>query len=142
MTHLIKVTNTGTTEISDYFDGLCYTFAPDKPINVPLNAMRHIFGVDFPDDEQVLKSISFRDEAFQSVSRRWGWNAHDKNVLAQNRKAFNALVFTPIIMRSVEIVASSNEMPEPREQKVAKEAKASKFKPRADEEGTSEEEVG
>lgn len=144
MSHIIKVTNKNNFDIRDYFDGIPYTFAEDTPINVPLDAMEHIFGVHFPADEAILKSHEWRQEAFLAVSRRWGWNSHDQDKLAANRKTFNNIIFTPIIMQQVELVAKANDMPEPREQKSV--SKGGKFKPRADAidtaEETSEEEVG
>jgi hypothetical protein len=141
MTHLIKVTNKNDYEIVDYFDGIPYVFATDKPVNVPIEAMRHIFGMEYPADEDVLKSHSFREEAFHAVSKRWGWNAHDLKTTAENRKKFNNILFTPIVLQQVELVAKTPEIAEPREQKPLP-AKGGKFKPRADEaEETSEEGV-
>lgn len=140
MTHLIKLTNNNSFEIVDYFDGIAYKFQPDVPVNVSLEAMQHIFGVDFPEDEAVLKSASFRDMVFAKVSRRWGWNSHDQAKLAANRKILNHIVFAPVIMQQVELVSKPADLAEPREQKPT--VKGGKFKPRADEaEETSEEEV-
>lgn len=140
MTHLIKVTNKNDFDIRDHFEGLPYNFVKDEPVNVPLEAMRHIFGVDFPADEATLKSHEFRDQAFDAVARRWGWNSHDKNDLAKNRKIFNNIIFVPILIQMVELVAKPAEIAEPREQKPV--AKGGKFKPRVDaEEETSEEGV-
>lgn len=117
MTHLIKVTNRGDIEIIEYFHGDAYKFLPDRPVNVPLEAMRHIFGVDFPADEEMLNSASFRDQVFASVSRRWGWGSHDKKLEAVNRKKLNDLKFTPVIMKMVELIAQEETLDEPREEK-------------------------
>lgn len=137
MTHLIKVINKNTFEIIDYFDGMPYKFSPDEAINVPLQAMRHIFGVDFPADQAVLDSFDFREEIFAVVARRWGWNAHNKLDLIKNRKAFNSIKFIPVVMQQVELVANSVEIAPARDQKKFQKAvkvEAPVHEPESDEE--------
>lgn len=131
MTHLIKVTNKNSFDITDYHDGLCYQFVSNEPINVPLEAMRHIFGVDFPADEDVLKSTAFRNEVFTTVARRWGWNSHDAEKIKSSRKQLDLIVFLPVVTKMVEMVADKSTMPVPRDQKPVNEARG-KFKKRVD----------
>lgn len=117
MTHIIKVTNNGADEIRDYFNGIPYVFACGEPVNVPLDAVEHIFGMEYPADEALMKTAAWRDQAFAAVSKRWGWNSHDKEKLAENRKAFNKLIFAPIEIKMVEVVAKNDVLATPREQK-------------------------
>lgn len=141
MTHIIKVTNKNSFEIRDYYQGYAYNFTPEEPVNVPLDAMKHIFGVDFPADDQLLKSRDFRDQIFTKVSRRWGWNAHDAKKLAENRRCLDNIAFTPVMMKEVEVVVdNSSALASARDPKPIR--KDAKFKSRADEAGdASEEEV-
>lgn len=141
---MIKVTNHNDFEITDYFEGLAYIFAAGMPVNVPLEVMKHIFGIDFPADEAVMKTRAFRDQLFNSVSRRWGWNSHDAEKLKKFRNQCDSISFQPIMTKMVEIVADKSELADPREQKPAAKAplKLGKYAPKSDEpEETSEEEV-
>ncbi len=137
MTYFIKVTNTNKFSVTDYFDGIPYKFAPNQPINVPPDAMRHMFGVEFPPDEAALKSEDFLDMVFEKVAKRWGWNVHDKEKVAEHRAALAKFLFLPIVMKQMEVVAD-NELLAPRENKKAKPTRLQNFKP---EEETSGEEV-
>lgn len=138
MTHLIKVTNTGSHEFADYYHGDSYKFLPDEPVNVPLDAMQHIFGVEFPADEVTLNSSAFRDLIFSRVATRWGWNSHIKAVLTENRKMLNQLKFTAVMMKMVELVAQEETLAPAREER--KPGKFSKSKPESITEPDSEEE--
>lgn len=145
MTHLIKVTNNNDFEITDYFNGRAYVFAPEEPVNMPFDAARHIFGIDFPEDEATLKSASFREELLNSVSRRWGWTSHEQEEKNRKRKIMNKFIFTPVITKMIELVPENNDLAPAREQPAVSKGKNGKFKPRADEpietEDSSEEEV-
>ncbi len=117
MPHLIKVTNHNDFTISEMYDGIPYVFAKDKPINVPLEAMAHIFGAEFPADQETLDSEEFKDQVFKFVSKRFGWNVHQifdnatnrwrmsGNVMAENREKFDNIEFLPVIFKMVEVKA-------------------------------------
>lgn len=144
MSHLIKVTNHNDFEVIDYFEGFAYRFLPGEPVNVPLDAMYHIFGVEFPEDVALMKTREWRDALFTSVSRRWGWNSHDAEKMTKFRHNCDRFGFLPVVTQMVEIVADKESMPEPREQKAPAKSpvKLGKYAPKADEpEETSEEEV-
>lgn len=142
MTHQIKVTNHNDFEIVDYFEGFAYRFTPKEPVNVPLDAMYHIFGVEFPADEAIFKTRAWRDALFNSVSKRWGWNSHDAEKIKTYRNYCDSIAFLPVVTKMVEMVADKAPMPEPREQKPIAKAKPGKYAPKVDEpEETSEEEV-
>lgn len=146
MTHLIKVTNNNDFEITDHFNGIAYVFTPEEPVNVPLDAMRHMFGVDFPADEETLKSVAFRDEVLSCVSRRWGWSSHEQEERNKKRKIINKFVFTPVVTKMIELVPENTDLAPAREQPaVSRSGKSGKFKARVDEvkepEEPSEEEV-
>jgi hypothetical protein len=141
MTHQIKVTNHNEFEITDYFEGFAYCFKKGEAITVPLDAMQHIFGVDFPADQAVFKTRAWRDVLFNSVSKRWGWNSHDAEKIKTYRNYCDSIAFLPVITQTVEIVADKASMPEPREQKSVTKAKPGKYAPQPEPEETSEEEV-
>lgn len=136
MTHLIKVTNHNNFTIKEYCEGEAYIFRKGDSVNVPIEAMKHIFGVDFPADDASCKTPEFLDRVFAGCARRFGWNSHKEDELAANRKKLDKIEFKPIVMNMVEMVATNEELAPPREQKPVTTAK-NKFKPLE----TEEEEV-
>lgn len=129
--HQIKVINNNPFEIVDYFDGIAYRFSPKKGVNLSLEAARHIFGVDFPEDAESCKEEGFRAEILLNLQRRWGWNSTKEESVQDARRKFAKIEFLPVMLKMVELVAQVDEPEEPREQKAAH--KKSSFKPRADE---------
>ncbi len=138
MSHLIKVTNYNAFTIKDYFEGIPYVFATDEPVNVPLDAMQHIFGMDFPADEAVLKSRVFRDELFNHCCKRFGWNSHDAEKIKGYKANLDNIKFVPVITKMIEVVADAG-IPEPREQKPVTKAKPGKYAPQTQEPEETEE---
>ena len=93
MTNMIKVTNGNDFTIIDHFEGLAYIFAPGKAVNVPIEVMHHIFGIEFPADEALMKTPAFRDQLFNSVAKRWGWNSHDEEKIKRFRNQCDLIAF-------------------------------------------------
>lgn len=113
--HQIKVINGTKTDFMDRFDGLAYKFpAEGKGTNLPLEAAEHIFGVQFPMDAEVCESEEFRNEIFRNLSRRWGWNIHEKNKLAVGIALFKKLSFVPVELKTVELAVKNEDLPLPR----------------------------
>lgn len=123
--HQIKIINGSKETIADRFDGLLYTFAPgEKGVNMPLEAAKHIFGVDFPMDATQCADEDFRAQIFTHLQRRWGWNspaskedrekgkAHDKMGVGQ--RIFSKLSFVPVEMKTVELAVKNHDLPLPR----------------------------
>lgn len=129
MPHLIKVTNHNDFTINEMYDGIPYVFAKDKPVTVPLEAMRHIFGANFPEDKSVLDSEEFRSSVYESVAKRFGWNVSQRfdatlnrwimngDVVEEGKNKFANLEFVPVIYKMVEVVADNPDLPVPRETK-------------------------
>lgn len=143
--HQVKVINNNDFAITDYYDGIAYHFKPNEPkgINLPLDAASHIFGVDFPADADACKSEGLRENVWEYVIRRWGWNSHDAAKLAISKKLFNKFEFKPVIFTITEVITGgdSEDPPAPRESKIP--GKNSKFKPRVEESAAEDEaEVG
>lgn len=135
MTHHIKVINKNKAEITDYFDGIAYTFPSQVPVNIPLDAATHIFGSEFPEDAKICASDEFRSKVFHFLQKRWGWNSSDPKKAAMAELSFRNISFIPVLMKTVEIVAGEDQgLAEPREEK-SKTTKSAKFKPRLDGEG-------
>lgn len=141
MTHQIKVTNKNAATITDFFDGIAYHFEPNKPMNVDLAAATHIFGIDFPPDAEACSSEDIRSSVFYHLQKRWGWNSTKPEEIKAAAEKFANITFTPIVLKTVEIVSRADqEVAEPRAERAEK--KGGKFKPRADEaESADEEEV-
>lgn len=114
MTHQIKVLNKNDFEIVDYFDGIAYRFAPNVAVNVPPEAARHIFGVDFLGDVAVCASPELRSQVFNFLQKRWGWNSVKADKVEEAKKLFENLVFTPVVFKLVETTPVAEEISEPR----------------------------
>jgi len=113
--HQIKVINGSKTDFMDRFDGLAYKFpAEGAGTNLPLEAACHIFGVDFPMDAAICESEDFRAEIFRNLSRRWGWNIHEKNKLAVGAAVFKKFSFVPVELKTVELAVKNQDLPLPR----------------------------
>jgi hypothetical protein len=77
--------------IKDCFNGVEYTFAYGRPIVIPLEAARHIFGFD-----SVTKKPNFNH-----VIQRWGWNRKDTREHA--REWFGNLLIEPVVLTQMEL---------------------------------------
>lgn len=122
--HQIKVINGNKEALSDRYDGLLYHFVSgDKGTNVPLDAAEHIFGVEFPVDAKVCASDDFRERIWAHLQRRWGFNSvptrkemekGGDGKLSVGKKIFSKLIFVPVEMKMMEVVAQNDDLPLPR----------------------------
>ena len=114
MSHQIKVLNKNKDEIVDYFDGIAYKFKTDVAVNVPFEAAKHIFGVEFPADVEECKSDEFRATVYHNLQKRWGWNSYDPAKAEKSRALFDNLTFTPIVFKLIEAEPDREELADPR----------------------------
>lgn len=73
----VRVNNGNDFTITDRFDGVPYTFAPGKDVQLPLEHAAHFFGWRVDQDGSVHVGVG-EDGAVHAelahVCRRWGWN--------------------------------------------------------------------
>jgi hypothetical protein len=98
----IRITNHNDFELSDHYDGRLYTFYPSKPITVPVDVARHIFG--FGLSEEAQKNY---------VMRRMGWNTVEMAKDAKNIKFWKNLDIRPVLFRMVEVNEQGDELEKP-----------------------------
>ena len=77
--------------IRDCFNGVEYTFSHGKPIVIPLEAAKHIFGFD----ERTKKAN------YNYVIQRWGWNRRD--TAANAKEWFGNFLIEPVMLTQMEI---------------------------------------
>ena len=81
MTSHVRVLNENAFPITDRFDGVPFTFAPEKAVNVPLEIAAHFFGWRVDGDGSVNAEVG-PDSAMHAdlahVCRRWGWNTYNQ----------------------------------------------------------------
>lgn len=98
----VKVTNGNDFPISDRYDGVPYVFAPGETITIPGDAAFHILG---------WHPGANREDLFNHVCQRWGWNTADVLASGEDKKRFAKLAFTPVEYRVVE--QDGDELAEP-----------------------------
>lgn len=99
----LRVVNHNEFTIEDRFDGVPYTFEPEKSVAVPSDAALHMFGW-FPGvDMLVVKN---------HLTKRWGWNTPDIINQKLNDKYFAALSFKPVTYKIVEVPEEVTEVDE------------------------------
>ena len=101
----VKVLNRNDFPIVDRFDGIIYTFLPNKALSIPVDAANHIFGWH----DQVARS-----DLNRHVQKRMGWNTPDMVKTSQHERFANAIDITPIIYRMVPVEVDPDAPPKPR----------------------------
>lgn len=96
----LKVLNDNPFPIEDMYDGVPYTFETGKPLTIPGDAARHIFGWFDGVDMNAVR---------QHVTKRWGWNTPSIVEKGDHKKFFDRLTFVPVTYRLVEVVADNTE---------------------------------
>jgi hypothetical protein len=89
---IVSVTNHNDFPIEDGLNGVRYTFAPGKPVTIPVAAARHIFGWSPCDPYRVC---------LEHVTERFGWN-FTREGRAKARQWANGFVVKPLLVRTVE----------------------------------------
>lgn len=99
----VRVTNGNDFSIEDRHDGVPYKFSAGQALVIPGEAAWHILGW--------RPGIS-REEIFNYITQRWGWNTADMLRTGEHRKRFAKLDFAPV---KYKVVASeSDELAAPR----------------------------
>jgi hypothetical protein len=98
----IRVINSNDFTISDRFDGVPYTFEPQVPLAVPVDAAFHIFGWHREFDPAVMKNY---------VMKRFGWNTPNMIDGGRAELFYSLLKFQPIMYRMVPVEVDGNGVP-------------------------------
>lgn len=112
--HQIKVTNGSKVALRDRYDGNFYNFAPGESLNLPMEVAEHIFGVQFPMDEDACAGDELRSQIFFNLQKRWGWNSTEHKAHALAQAIFQKFKFTPIALKTVELAIKNEGLPLPR----------------------------
>lgn len=71
----VRIINRNSFPLTDMFDGTPYTFEPNVPLAIPVDAAHHIFGWFAPyEDQHGNKHEPDPTEMRRHTMRRFGWN--------------------------------------------------------------------
>lgn len=98
----VRVVNKNDFEIVDRFDGVPFTFEPNKPVTIPPDAANHIFGWAHGATE---------DEMLVYCQKRHGWNTPQAIKAGDHLKFFHNIEMKPVRFRMVEVAEDEDSLP-------------------------------
>jgi hypothetical protein len=88
----VRVINKNDFPITDMYDSVPYTFVPNMPVTIPVDAAAHIFGWWEGCDPAVMK---------RHCQKRFGWNTPEMQSANQHEEFYKRLELKPMLYRLV-----------------------------------------